>query len=731
MKLVLQTYNGTSITAYSAKIIKGSHIVKAKIIDVERVSDNVAYGGKSFEPRTFEIIFTFRQSTANFNTDAEAVGKLFNTRDTVLRTLVANDTNDSNTPYYIECTPIEWKPIEAGTQKIVMWTNDPVWKKVTASTDTESVAGSGTTAMTVTNNGNVDTYPSIAITPTATGGAYSYRRHSIVYNPIAYANPNYPLEITGGGIDTNALAKDTTVSNQINEVAGISDSATTWAIDTSVGGGLPTGGGVFMVDNEQCSYTSIAAGTISGVVRGINGTTATTHANNAVMTRSLIQANGNDIRVIVNGVEVPRWLGGTVYSDTTLKVWSVFNFPARIQMTLGAAISGASGVTTITIANNTANIAAMKLLPDRGIIYIDTEAIAYTAKNVTARTLTIADNGRGIKDTTAATHSNGATVRHIPFDIVVQYGNLSADTLVQDETRKPCFSLENSTNTNWRYDSADSVFGDIAGLRSGAWKPSLPKGKFSNWFTGHDATFGTDPITELGAEITTYLSGLLYKAETAEINWTFFNPAGITSISSLGEKYKLNSTTPFPTCRLQSAKVNQVYVNEWAETTPASANTWTAWTRASETVPTGTMYLRFQFTGAVKGGSAIDYARNQVLLGSAGSMGVSFESTGVPQVTLKSQATNAHINVAMTNTTTGEGIEFSFPLAANTTLTIDTEARTVSYQDRLLAPVEWIGSKSNRQDWFRLVPGTNSINYVDSSTGACTVVFTYKERKNL
>lgn len=730
MKLVLQTYNGTSITAYNAKIIGKPIGDKANIIDVNRVSNSVAYGGKSFEPVEFVISFALR--TATLQADAEAIGKLFFVKDTLLRTLVANDTNDSNTPYYIECTPIEIVDIKNQDMRVKMWTNDPVWKKVTASTHTTNISSSGTTNDTITNNGNLDAYPVITITPAATGGKYSYRRHVIAYNPIAYANPNYPLDITGGGLDFTGLTKNASVSNQINEVAGISDSATTWNIDTSVGGGLPTGGGVFMMDNEQCSYTSIAAGVIDGVVRGINGTTATTHANNTVMYQSLVQANGNDIRVLVNGAEVPRWLGGTVYSDTTEKIWSVFNFPACIQMTLGAAISGASGVTTITIANNAANIAAMKLMPEKGIIYIDTEAIAYTARNFNARTITIANTGRGIKDTTAATHAIGAVVRVIPFDIVIEYGNINAETLEQDESRKPCFSLENSTNTNWRYDSADSVFGDIAGLRSGAWKPSLPKGKFSNWFTGHDATFGTDPITELGAEITTYLSGLLYKAETAEINWTFFNPAGITSISSLGEKYKLNSTTPFPTCRLQSAKVNQVYVTEWTETTPASANTWTAWTRASEAVPAGTMYLRFQFVGAVKGGSAIDYARNQVLLGSAGSMGVSFESTGVPQVTVIAQNTNAYIDVELMNVTTGEGLKFAFPLAINTPLIIDTENRTVSYQDRLLTPPEWIGSKANRQEWFRLVAGANSINYTDNlSPSSATCAYSWKERKNV
>lgn len=732
MKLVLSTYDGTSITTYtpSTGLLDGDPPTpRSQAISSERVEDFPSFGGKSFMPTEFDMNFAMRSGDTNRNTDKEALGKLFDPRmKRTLKTLVATDSLDSSKQYYIECTPLRFPKIEGGVFKVRMWTNDPVWKTVTPATDSTAVTSSPTND-TITNNGNVDAYPTITITPTTQGGGYLYRRHVIIRNPLGgLAQNNHPLDITGGGLDFTGLTKDTSKSNQINVGAGISNSATTWAIDTAVGGGLPSTGGYFMMENEQCSYTSISGGTtINGVTRGINGTTAATHADNVVMYQSLVQADGDDIRVMINGVEVERWLSGTVYSDTTLKIWNVSDWPPGISMTLKTTLAS-SGETRIVLKNTEANKKAINRLPDKGILYLDTEAIAYTSKNINKLSLTIANNGRGIKDTTAAGHTAGITFYWIPLDIVIVYGNMTAETPVQTDIKKPCFSLDNSTNTNWRYDSADSTFGDVAGLRAGAWKPSRPKGVYSNWYTGDQGTFGTDPVTDMGAEIVSYQSGALYKVETARMLWTLSVNAGFTSISSLGEKYKSNSNTPWPTTRLQSSKDAVTWVNEWTEATPGSAATWTAWTHASESVPSGTKHLRFDFFGAVNAVSGAT-ARNEVNLGSAGSMGVSLESANVPQITVVAQATSYFVDFTLDGTTTGEGFSYALSMKINTALTINTKDRTVSYEDRLLAPPEL---NSTRMEWFRLQPGANDVTYTaNSTTGNVTVGWSWEERKNV
>lgn len=718
MDLRLQTYNGTSITAYFAKITEGPNTIKARIISNERVNEIPAYAGKSFEPTKFDIACTL----TSLHTDAEALGKIFNPRNPDLMILVAHDANASNAPYYINCTVEKIYPISGKLFKVQMWASDPVWKKVTAATKTINVTGVGTTTDAAVNGGNVDAYPSITITPTTTGGANSYRRNTIFYSKSVNAATKYPLDITSGGFDTASLVNDTTVSNQINQVGGVTAAAgQTCPVDTAVGGGLPASG-VGYCGTEQFSYT-IVAGTMTWNTRGINGTTAAVHADNAVIARSLMQANGNDIEVLYNGTKVPYWLGSMNSANT--KIWTAQDYGAKNEAVLGAAL-GSSGNTTITFAATTVNNTFLTKIPNTGVVYIDTEAIAYTAKNVTARTLTIADANRGAMDTTAATHVINSTVRFLPWSIITTYGNLNATTRVNDDTYKPVFSLANSTNTNWRWDSADAVFSDSTGLRTGGWKPSVPVGKFSNYYTGNQATYGTDPVTDMGAEIVAY-QDVVYKSEKAAIYWTFYNPYCVTAISSLGEKYKLNSTTTWPVAQLQSSLAGTTYVTEWTETTPASAATWTAWTRAGEAVATGTRYLRFVFYGAVQA-TLNNTARFEVNLGSAGSNGVTIDSNTAPSVTLKSQASNAEINVVLANTTTGDSLTVSYPLVANTTLTIDTENRQMSYTGMLISPPDL---SSIRQEWLRLQPGSNTITYTDSTTGNVTVVFTYNERKNV
>jgi tail protein len=727
MILTLSTYDSTSITSYGARIqgLKPPQL-EANIITNERAESPASFGGKSFKPSEFEIIFEISDVPATKSTQVEAIGKLFDPRmKRTLKTLVALDTQDGSAQYYIECTPSVIPKIEGKTMVVKMWAADPVWKKVTASTKTVSVTSSPTND-TVTNNGNVDAYPVITITPTNAGGSYTYRRHIILYNPTSHALPNHPLEITGGGLDFTALTKDTSRSNQINVGGGISAVATTWAIDTAVGGGLPSGGGVFMMESEQCSYTSISGGTtINGVTRGINGTTAATHADNVVMIRSLMKANGDDIRTFERGVEQERWLGGTVYSDTTLKIWNVYDIPAGISMTLKTAL-GSSNETVIELKNTLANKTAIANMPDSGLLFLDSECIAYTAKNVNKRTFTIANNGRGVKDTTAASHSAGITFYWVPLDIVINYANTSAETPVQTDVRKPVFSLDNSTNTNWRYDSADSVFADLAGLRAGGWKPSKPLGFYSNWYTGNQGTAGVDPVTDMGAEIVSYLSGSLYKPETAAIFWTLNVNTGFDLISAVGEKYRDASTTPFPICDLLSSVDGSVWVREWLESAP-TAGSYVAWTHASENVPNNSRYLRFRFRGAVKG-KADSVARNEVNLGSAGSMGVTLTSANIPQITVKSQTTNSNVDFVLANNLTGESLEYAFPLKTNTALTIDTKARVVQYEDRYIKPPEL---NTTRAEWFRLQPGDNPVTYTDASTGNVTVLFTWEQRKNM
>ena len=67
----------------------------------------------------------------------------------------------------------------------------------------------------------------------------------------------------------------------INDVAGISASATSVTVDSTTG--FPTEGRI-LIGSEVISYTNTTTTTFTGLVRGVEGTTAATHADDAAVT---------------------------------------------------------------------------------------------------------------------------------------------------------------------------------------------------------------------------------------------------------------------------------------------------------------------------------------------------------------------------------------------------------------------------------------------------------------
>ena len=53
--------------------------------------------------------------------------------------------------------------------------------------------------------------------------------------------------------------------------------ATETEIDLTSASGFPTGGGLVLIGSEVISYTGVSTNTLTGCVRGANGTTAATH----------------------------------------------------------------------------------------------------------------------------------------------------------------------------------------------------------------------------------------------------------------------------------------------------------------------------------------------------------------------------------------------------------------------------------------------------------------------
>ena len=192
------------------------------------------------------------------------------------------------------------------------------WRAVTESTDTWSVTTSGSTRV-INNGGEDDAYPVLSLTPTtakSVGSAYK-RWVPIKWNGEA-GSAQYPVDITGGGLDTAALVTagkmqasgvDLAVevdgsivgrwlggmntattkiwvplSFQVMPAVELAVSLTAGAVTSiEVDGDITTypSAGIIMIGTEAIQYTgkSNNKSQFVGITRGAHGTTAAIHSS--------------------------------------------------------------------------------------------------------------------------------------------------------------------------------------------------------------------------------------------------------------------------------------------------------------------------------------------------------------------------------------------------------------------------------------------------------------------
>ncbi len=726
MKPVLYTYDGTAIndgSNYTARIIYDTALqaTQARAQFVARAGMHPAYVGKVFLESYIEIIIN---CLGTASTQFEAINQLFDINDEDPNKLIIKDADDSNAQYYIYCTPVKITPVLGKSAvQITLARKDAIWQTETETSDTWTITGSGD-KQNITNGANAEAYPKFEFTPTSypTIG-YIYERH-VYFTPNATAPfGNRPVEILSG-LDTAALVANAAVSNQINEGAGIDDAVDTWSIDAAVGGGLAVGGGTFYVGTEQCSYTSIAAGEIIGVTRGINGTTAAAHADDAVMTQSIVQADGDDFRVVVNGKQVDRWFGtGTAaFNTAATKCWIALDVPAKKNIALLTAIADSGTPSYIDLVFSKTNLAVVKTLPSTGYVRIDTEEFAYTSITITSTTLRLNLGTRSVRNTVAATHAVNATVKWCPFQISVIYSNSAETAIVVDDTKKPIIDLENSTNISFVY----ATFLDTAspiGQRAGSWKPTLLKsaGKTltkSDFYFGDNAAADTDPAQVMGMKIASFLSRT-WKIETAYIVFVGNFPDLVSAVTSNGYKYRYSTSWP-SIAALESSSTGAKWITEWNETTPASVQTWTAWTHNAEAV-SSYPYIRFEFSGKVLGSDS-NYSAFEV-------SGATITLVNYPTISLGAQLSNYCVEAKIINNTTEEFITIECPMQINQTLTIDCDPEQ-PYASKNGTIVDVVTPNTNRSNWLHLKPGTNELEYTSTATNNITCVVKHRDRMN-
>jgi hypothetical protein len=639
--------------------------------------------------------------------------------------LLAND--ELGRLWYLNavCVGVNDEVTSDGTAKfgVVFEVDDPLWKLYMPSTQSISVnvTGSGT----ITPIGNQPALPIITITPIGSGdyGFSTSRFIQIINNnvPDAYNQgtlTHYPLNLTGAGLNTAALIADNSNKCLVNVGGGINVSVTTIPYDT-VTGVMPSSG-LLYIGTEQISYTGktgTTSGNLTGCVRGVNGTTAATHADNSVIYHSKIKANGDDLRIYVDGAEVKRWFGGGGINTSTTYIWIDWNQPANSNMTLGAAIAGTGDVGTITIQNTAANIALMSIIPLSGNVLIGTEIFVYTGVDV--GNLQLTGCTRASKQTSAGAHSVADVVYFVTHDVWMYYGNPSISAYVVDDTYKPIFNIASSTNTSWVYDEFRNTTNNGS---TSNWVPTTPfpsaPESNSRYYTATQDTLA-NPATVMGGRIERIANG---GPSAIYIYWSLYNPCGFTHITVTGKKYR-DTAIWFGSLGSFSFRADSIAgaFQVWTESSPSVINTWEALSSHSSVSLSGTRPVLLltwydRDTSNVIHKNSVEWEAATLVV----------DSTRVPTINIAAEQTSFNLNSVLSNAANGDTMELNLVMQIGNVLTVNTKEKTITLADGT-NQINALQNMPVRADWFPFLPAqANLISITDA--GQVTFDFAWEDR---
>lgn len=467
----------------------------------------------------------------------------------------------------------------------------------------------------------------------------------------------------------------------------------------------------------------------------ITGATDTTFDTAALVSGGKMQADGDDLRVFKDNIEIDRWLNGINTTDTHVIVH--VDMPPAYTMTLKTALASTDTVTEVEIDFNSANKTAIVAMPNAGRLIIDsglgttdTEEFTYTAKVITATKLAFTINTRAARNTTAVNHAAAQNVRHLPYDFKIVYGNASATAPTVDNTRKPIIDL---TSRNWSFTYTN--FSDLAGIRPNSWLRganfvSNSLATRSGYYTSTNDAGDTDPSTVIGITAKTYQSGGVWRSDSVVIGWECWFPDIISSVSASGEQTQ--NVANVPTIYLNTSanplgKYNPITTlwNVSAQTS-SDYSTWTTWTKASTdaTIPTGAKWLGFFQIGTISGDT--DYYSK------VGISSLTVGLTNYPDVRIRSElSTNHGLDITIANTTTSESFRLVQSVLTSQTIYVDTDPDFPTVKKSGLIINGSIQLSTIRAAWLRFQPGLNTITYTNNSTANdISIVIKWRDRAN-
>lgn len=442
-----------------------------------------------------------------------------------------------------------------------------------------------------------------------------------------------------------------------------------------------------------------------------------------LVTAGKIQADGDDILVMIDGVISKRWLADA--NTATTKIWININLSEGRSLTLLTPIASSGTIGSMTFAKTSNNKAAIAALPARGYLVHGSEIFEYTGKN--ARQYQLTGITRAAHNTTMQAHAAGDTFSWLEHIIYVLYGNASAtNPSLTDETYdddKPVFDLSTSTNSSWVYTSSTKFLDPDKPNRTGGWSYGVTRaGDVSDVYFESGNVEGEDPA--MGALMAPFYKAGVIKAEKASIVWSLTHSGGIASVSITGQKYRNSSAWPGTKAIIfERANESQNRWSEiWNEAIPSAEDTWETISHANAVITSNMARIRLSFSGSLSATAGVE-CYFEVLTAT-----VNFYATNEPTGSLGSEEANYYLSAEIENKTTGEKIILSLPMVLNKSLILDSEEGAVTYDGVDAFSCLELDDES-RSVWINLEPGANELEITGDNVGSLTIGLSWYERR--
>lgn len=421
--------------------------------------------------------------------------------------------------------------------------------------------------------------------------------------------------------------------------------------------------------------------------------------DNSLDTATLIaagkmQADGDDLRVEVDGVEVDRWLDDV--DDATTKVFCNLNFAAKAEGTLAVALTATGTISAVELQSGV----DMRKFPDAGLLVIGGEVFVYTAKDEAQRQFT--GITPGAKNTSRAVHGIGDTVWWCQHEVWLWYDNSSVSAPDVDDDKKPAFELDLSTNAILVYEK----FGENDGLRTGAWKRLTHWGK-PEFYGGNQYT-DADPWVE---------NGVALDEVKAKARLALHNPMGISNVAiTNGEVY--SSSRTYLNAWIASSENGGKWYREYTIPDAAANDTWDSWSR-SEAITNDRPWVGVAIKNCYRSQThRIEFSDCTVTLATS------------PTVTLGSEESMYSLDCVIENQTAGKSIRITLGIKLDQELEINTDERTATLLDDGSNQYQAVTRvEGARIDWLALLPGNNTLRFTDEGTDAATISLEWEKRR--